>query len=239
MQVYPFLLNYYPKYNCWYDLFNYFWGDCAPCYYSHHCSPDFKEKEEKEIPVVSVEEIKKKPIVFDVKDLEVKDQSLSEEGTPSTGTAVAEPVKTIPIEKEAPPAQEETKPLGRPYGVFPRRRPTEKIEKEESKTEEKRQEVPTEAVQQKEITKEEPSIVEETTPEVLKQKIEEVKPEEKIEEVKPEEKIEEVKPEEKIEEVKPEESATIEEKINLSKLVEEEPAEQVVEKPIKENLRKP
>ena len=233
-QVYPFLLNYIP--NITVDMISsiIFGVIVLLVIILIIVLLTSRRRKKKEIPVVSVEEIKKKPIVFDVKDLEVKDQSLTEEGTPSTGTAVAELVKTIPMEKEAPPAQEETKPLGRPYGVFPRRRPTEKIEKEESKTEEKRQDVPKEIVQKKEIAEEEQIITGEVTPEVLKQKIEEVKPEEKIEEVKPEEKIEEVKPEEKIEEVKPEESATIEEKINLSKLVEEEPAEQVVEKPIKE-----
>ena len=207
-QIYPFLLNYIPNVtvdiisSCIFGLIVFLVIILIIILLSS------KSKKKKEVPIVSVEEVKKKPIVFDVKDLEIKDQSSGE------GVSTAETIKTIPVEKEAPPVQEETRTFGRPYGAFPQRRPTEKLEKEILKTEEKTKELHTEISEKKEVLKEVPKTTSETTSEILKEVIEEAKPEESIEEVKPSE-----------------EPTEIEEKINLGKLVEEKQVEQVVEKP--------
>jgi len=196
------------------------------------------------IPVVSVEEVKKKPIAFNVKDLEVKEEKV-EAAKEEFGVGEPPKVKTIPIKppeqiiEETPKEEiEKTRRVFRP--VPPRRTEKLTIEKEQPKEKEEEQ-----LKEIKEEVKEPVKLIKEK-PEVLESKVEEVeKPVEKEEEVRIEEKVpektiqeEQVLPQEKTtqELITPEETIAPAEKEEATPQVIEQPKE---EKPTEAKVEAP
>ncbi|BAL81329.1 hypothetical protein [Caldisericum exile] len=191
-----------------------------------------KGKKER-IPVVNVEEVKKKPIAFNVKDLEVKEGTQVEEikATPGEIHEEIPKVKTIPIRppedviKETP--KEEIELTHRVFRPAPPRR-TEKLTIEKQKIETPQEKVPQEQkpeieVEEKLVKEEEVTKPEEKIPETEKKEFERKTISSKITE-----EIIEGKPEEVL---KPPEEKTLYEQTVPKEEIEKVENKEIVHKP--------